>query len=268
MSENMNRTRRLLCSLAATFALIGAVAIPGQAPAAGVLSNLFAGLNVNEGMTQFTGPMGTPVPVHYFTPKSNCPGPAVVLLHGSDGACRYHDQYLEIGRALAASGYSTFLVYYYEGAPGAPRPGPNDRGLPDPNAFDPWVHTVDRAVSFVQCFPGVDPARVGIMGLSLGGYVGSSVAVNDPRVRSLVVLSGGIPVPYADTMRTMPPTLIVHGDQDPDVHVSEAFHLSDRLSGAQVPHLVKILPCEGHLPYDIYKEDVAKSVLSFFDETL
>ena len=148
------------------------------------------------------------------------------------------------------------------------RPGPNDRGLPDPSAFIPWTATVERAVSYVQGFSCVDPNRVGLLGLSLGGFVGTSVAANDSRIRSVVTLSGGMPDPVAANLRHMPPTLIVHGDQDQDVPVMEAYKLHNNMASKGLWHDLEILPCEGHLPYQTYKEAVAKKVLSFFDRTL
>lgn len=42
------------------------------------------------------------------------------------------------------------------------------------------------------------------------------------------------------------PTLIVHGDADEVVHVSQAYHLRDALQNHGVDHVVKIYPGEGH----------------------
>lgn len=258
-------------SLRKTFsmALLGlglAVTSPAAAPAQG-LGDLIAGMSVRSGCTQFAGPFGYPVPVKYYMPGVNCDSPAVILLHGIDGGRRYGVQYEEIGRSLAAKGYAAFIVYYYEGQPNAPRPGVYDLGLPDPAAFAPWVETVKASVACVQNFPGVDPARVGLMGMSLGGYVGSSAAVNNPSVKSLVVLSGGMPDIYAERARHMPRTLIVHGQQDRDVPVFEALKLRDLMASRGQWHDLKILPCEGHLPFRD-KDSVAAIVLRFLDSTL
>ncbi len=250
-------------------ALLGlslAIATPTAAPAQG-LGDLLFGPNISTGCTQFISPYGHPVTVKYYTPKANCPSPAVILLHGIDGGSRYQAQYDEIGRSLAAKGYASFIVYYYEGQPLAPRPGPYDRGLPDPHAFAPWVDTVRASVEFVQAFPGVDPHRVGLMGMSLGGYVGSSAASNNPRVKSLVVLSGGMPDIYAANSNHMPRTLIVHGQQDADVPVWEALKLRDTIASRGQWHRLLVLPCEGHLPFRD-KNYVAEQVLRFLDSNL
>jgi carboxymethylenebutenolidase len=254
------------CLSVAALGLGLSLSSPVATPAAG-LGDLLAGLNVTSGCTQFMGPFGYPVTVNYFLPGGNCAAPAVIVLHGIDGGTRYGREYHEIGRGLAAKGYAAFCVQYFEGQPNAVRPGPYDRGLPDPAAFVPWVQTVKSSVSFVQQFPGVDPNRVGIIGTSLGGFVGSSAAADDPRVRSLVVLSGGMPDPIAQNVRWLPRTLIVHGAQDQDVPVWEAYKFRDLMARRGLPHNLVVLPCEGHLPFRD-KEGVAEKVLCFFDSTL
>lgn len=259
--------KKLFAVASLAVALVAGPAAPQPAAAAGI-ADLLAGLCVTEGCAQYAGPRGSIVPVRYFLPKADCPSPAVIILHGIDGGARYDAQYAEIGKGLAAQGYAAFIVYYFEGAPGTVRPHPDDRGLPDPKAFFPWVQAVSGAITYVQSFSCVDPSRVGVMGLSLGGYVASSVASADPRVKAAVVLSGGMPDIYANNLQRMPPTLIVHGDQDPDVPVWEALKLHDRMARRGMWHDLEILPCEGHLPYRTYKEHAAKKVLSFFDGTL
>lgn len=257
-----------LASAAVAFGLlVSPVAPTSNANAAGI-ADFLAGLCVTEGCTQMPGPYGTPVPVKYFLPKANCKSPAVILLHGSDGGTKYDREYAEVGKGLAAQGYAAFIPYYYEGAPGAIRPGPNDRALPDPSAFIPWVATVEGTVSFVQTFSCVDPSRIGLLGMSLGGFVGTSVAANDPRIRSVVTLSGGMPDHVAASLRHMPPTLIVHGEQDQDVPVWEAYKLHDRMARRGLLHDLEILQCEGHLPYQMYSKQVTQKVLNFFDKTL
>lgn len=234
----------------------------------GALTDLFISARVTQGCTYFTSPYGAPVPVHYYVPKTNCASPAVVVLHGMDGITRYQTDYDAIGKGLAAKGYAAFFVQYFEGSPQFPHPQPTDTSLSNPAAFGAWKATVEQSISFVQSLPCVDSSRVGVLGMSLGGYVGTSAVANDARVKSLVVLSGGMPDQMESKMKWMPPTLIIHGDQDRDVPVTEAYKLNDRLNRKGIANTLRILPCEGHLPYRVYKENVAEQVLCFFDSTL
>ena len=237
------------------------------ATAAG-LADLFIGANVEAGCSQYVSPYGAPVPVQYYLPKNCCASPAVIILHGIDGGTRYQRDYEEIGKGLAAKGYAAFIVHYFNGAPQFPRPNPDVAAKPDDASFKAWVDTVKAGVDYVQAFPGVDARRVGIMGLSLGGYIGSSAAANNPKVKSLVVLSGGLHDTWAAKTRWLPPTLAIHGDQDRDVPVTECAKLDHILSSKHLWHRVVILPCEGHLPYQRYKSQAAEEVLAYFDQTL
>jgi len=70
--------------------------------------------------------------------------------------------------------------------------------------------------------PGVDPQRVGLLGLSLGSFPLVSVAPNEERVGCVVEYFGGMLPNVADNLRRMPPTLILHGEKDPLVPVEQA----------------------------------------------
>ena len=62
-------------------------------------------------------------------------------------------------------------------------------GLPR-NDIDParQVSDYSDAVTFVRGLPGVDPARVGIWGMSFSGVVALSAAALDPRIRFCVAI--------------------------------------------------------------------------------
>lgn len=251
---------------AGLIALAAIVSSPAPAPAQG-LGDMLAAMRVQAGCSSFVSPYGHQVPVRYFLPDAGCAGPAVILLHGIDGGARYDAEYEEIGRGLAAKGYAAFIVYYYHGNGGAGRPHPSSRALPRPESFLPWVDTVKASVEYVKGFGCVDPNRIGIMGMSLGGFVGSSAAVNNPSVKSLVVLSGGLPDAYADNIRTMPRTLLIHGAQDRDVPVTLAFRMHQILTERGLRPSLDVLPCEGHLPF-ADKQGVASRVLQYLDRSL
>lgn len=268
MNFRLRHNWKQICTATAMAAGVTFATLAPQPASASSLAGLFASLSVNEGCAAFPGPYGNPVPVQYYVPKNACNAPAILIVHGSDGLSRYAEHYREVGLGLAAKGYAAFVVHYYEGAPGAQRPTPADRELPDPGAFYPWADTVRGGINFVEEFPGVDGRRIGLLGMSLGGFLSSSVSTTDDRVKALAVLSGGIPEEFAKDAANLPPTLIVHGDQDPDVPVSKAMDFHHLLRSKGVAHRLHILPCEGHLPYRVYKKNVADTVLCFFDTHL
>lgn len=119
-----------------------------------------------------------------------------------------------------------------------------------------WLATITAALRFIATRPSVDPDRIVLAGISLGGFLAlASAAEISARsesqdvtpLRALIDISGGLAPPY-DALATsrMPPTLILHGAADNIVPVSYAQQLDRKLSELGVPHRTEILPGEGH----------------------
>jgi carboxymethylenebutenolidase len=250
--------------------LASAVAVlslaPVVAPAQGI-GSFFSSLTIRQGIGSFTAPTGCPVTVEHFLPRCDN-APAVIILHGSDGPDRYATTYRNIGRALAANGYAAFFVHYLDGTPNIPPPDPYAHTLPAPRAFAAWMGVNAAAVSYVQNFCGVDPNRVGITGFSLGAYIATSLASNDPRIKVLIETSGGIPPQFAN-FKHMPPTLIIHGQCDDTVPVSEAYRLHGLMWKRHLCNQMLILPGEGHVPFNDESNKTAAEVgLEFLNGNL
>jgi uncharacterized protein len=105
-------------------------------------------------------------------PSAN--GAAVIVLHGS-GSNRAAT--LAQAEVLAAHGYGLLLV----DARG--HGGSGGRGM----EFG-WYGDADlrAAVDHLAAGPGAEPARIGVLGLSMGGEAAIGAAVADPRIRAVV----------------------------------------------------------------------------------
>jgi dipeptidyl aminopeptidase/acylaminoacyl peptidase len=244
-----NRIVKLFRGAALASALFAVVQSPVTASAqGGGIEGFFASLMVRQGVGQFPGLGGCPVMVEYFLPRCDH-SPAVLLLHGADGSLRYADRYRELGRGLAAKGYAAFFVHYFDGAPGVPPPDPDARTLPNPQDFTAWLKVNRDAITYIQNFCGVDPDRIAVAGVSVGGYLATALGATDPRVRTLIETSGGIAPQIAKNLKHMPPTLIIHGAQDPLVPVAEAYKLHALMWRKHLCNEILVFPCEGHLPF-------------------
>lgn len=131
------------------------------------------------------------------------------------------------------------------------------------------------ALAYLASRPEVNPDRVGVLGLSLGGCVAACLAGREPRVRALVLWSAAahperirehlqsqwgesevldfngwglgrgfledLPRihPLAEARRYLGPSLIVHGEQDEVVPPSDASDFQQALGGPSELHLVK-----------------------------
>lgn len=108
----------------------------------------------------------------------------------------------------------------------------------------------------------MDGERVGIVGLSLGGFVGLSCATQkELRVAAVVSGFGGLPKEKCDTVKWLPPTLIVHGDEDEVVPFQYAIALRKLGRREKLPIKVKIYET-GHV---FLKDDGKFDLLAMAD---
>lgn len=108
----------------------------------------------------------------FFCPKGDGPHPVVICIGGSDG------WYTEARPALLAShGIAAFSVAYFGGDP-----------LPETLSEVP-LEFFDRAVDWLNDYPAVDTARLGIYGYSKGGELALLLASRDPRIRAVAAYS-------------------------------------------------------------------------------
>jgi dienelactone hydrolase len=69
------------------------------------------------------------------------------------------------------------------------------------------VVAVRRAVDVLRTMPQVDPARIGVVGWSLGAHTAAVVAGVEPRIRAFVLMSGGA-VPVSAYLAQTPASLV------------------------------------------------------------
>jgi len=167
--------------------------------------------------------------------------PAVLILHGADGISYGRYPYVKIATALARAGYVAAIVRYFDRTDTTLANYWTER-----QNFSLWRTTIAEAVGFVSSLRGVDPKRVGLLGVSLGGSLALALASQDPRIRAVVEYYGELPEEYIPHMRRMPPTLILHGEDDRVVSVQAAFKLEALLKKKDVPYEIKIYTGQGH----------------------
>jgi dienelactone hydrolase len=206
---------------------------------------------------------GKPITVCHFEPAIAGRFPAVVLLHGADGPEANKALYHCAARRLAARGYRVLFVHYF-GRTGGGGNGEEDlvgplRRCLDGTAtreeataararFDEWTAAVRDAVDYARALPGVDRERVGLVGFSLGAYLALSVAADeDLGIRAVVEFFGGLPRQARERLRSLPPVLGFHGDQDRTVPVKEAEDLRDLLARRGRAGQVRIYKGVGHV---------------------
>jgi acetyl esterase/lipase len=196
---------------------------------------------------------------------------AVVLVHGGAWVEGDKSDMDAVGRRLAAAGYVAVSVNYRL-APEHKYPA----AVEDVQAAVAWLRKGAQVTRF-----GIDPGRIGVLGVSAGGYLASMVGTlgsgslhHGDRVAVVVSWSGitdlnGIflagfgedqlgcavtecpdvaasasPITHVDAGDA--PTLLVNGTNDPITPITQATTMSAALATAGVSHQVVEVPGTSH----------------------
>ena len=197
-----------------------------------------------------------------FDPAAPGPHPAVLLLHGIDGADENEKTYHKLADRLAAKGYVVFFVRYFDCFADRPKEleffrdnvkeyltgaAVNKRECLKA-AFQDCLTAVCDGVRYVRQQPGVDKDRVGVAGFSLGAFLALSAATRpELKVAAVVDLFGGLPPEMHGQAKALPPVLVLHGDKDQVVPVKIARDLEKLLKNNETAHEVKVYKDVGHM---------------------
>jgi carboxymethylenebutenolidase len=196
-----------------------------------------------------------------YEPPRQGPFPALLVIHGSSGpVSSFVGGYAQ---QLANLGYVVFFVHYFDatGTSYASFSGIRTH-------FPAWMITLADAITFARRHPKVDSRRIGMLGVSLGGYLSLSLAAKDPRITTVVSVMGGMPPEIISETRRMPPTLLLHGEADAVVPVSEAYAVEALLKQLGTKHELKIYPGQGHSFHGTAQIDALTRTLRFLNKHL
>jgi carboxymethylenebutenolidase len=209
---------------------------------------------------------GKTIRLRAIEPEGPGPFPAILLLHGSGGDVSF---WLDrVAPFITRLGVSLFAVQYFD------RTGTERADLQiitDGHHVPLWLATIADAVDHIAANPKVDPRRIALLGISLGAFLSLAHATlpGPRRIRAIVEISGGLAAPYIPlATATFPPTLILHGETDTVVPVSEARALEALLTRLDVPHQMKLLPGEGHWFSPAAQIQILKATAAFLGPRL
>jgi dienelactone hydrolase len=131
------------------------------------------------------------VPAYLVSPHGKADGPAVLFLHWlASEPTSNRTEFLDEARALAREGVVSLL-------PGQLFPWhepPSDPGH-DKETVVRQVVELRRALDVLAAQPGVDPARIGVVGHDYGGMYGTLLAAFDRRPATYVVMAADTDFP-------------------------------------------------------------------------
>jgi dienelactone hydrolase len=182
------------------------------------------------------------ISVWRFTPnEGKGPFPGVVLLYGIDGwdeLPKTQLLYKTVAGKLAEKGFVVHFIHYFERTPLDPKDleeikaGLLTQVLEKPgwkshpqlaDFYRKWMDTVKTGIEQFKKSDDVDPDRIGLLGLSMGGFISTSLVVRDPelKIRALANVFGGLPPELRETVAAakpkLPPLLILGAEEDETV---------------------------------------------------
>lgn len=212
--------------------------------------------------TQFSSG-NVPVRVEWFRTQHAGAQPAVLIVHGADGLRQAPEVYPRFASLLASRGFHVMIVHYFD------RTQTRTADLPTMiQNFDTWTSTVSDALHWAARQPGVDADRIGLLGVSLGSAIALTLGTREPGVKCIVEFFGVLPDTSATAAGRVPPTLVLHGDQDPVVPVSAAYQIEQFLTRCEADFEVKIYAGQGHGFYGQAQIDAESRTLNFFAKHL
>lgn len=176
----------------------------------------------------------------------SAPRPLIVFLHGSGEAgkdvrvLRYHDPFRFANGKLSGEEFPFIVV-----SPIAPERHWNPEHL---------EYFLDQFLSDNCVRYKIDPTRIYLTGISMGGYGTFHVAERYPnRFAAIVPLAGSFPPKYAENLKTVP-IWAFHGDRDEIVLPEESQKIIDAMQEAGNTNAqLTLLPGAGHgIAEDVY----------------
>jgi dipeptidyl aminopeptidase/acylaminoacyl peptidase len=115
-----------------------------------------------------------------YTPAGPGPHPAAIIFHGFPG----YEQNLDLAQALRRAGYDVLAVHY-RGSWGVTGSFSYTHAIEDADAEVEWISSAQVSAKY-----HIDPARIVVIGHSMGGYMALSSAARHPEVMAAVSISG------------------------------------------------------------------------------
>lgn len=205
------------------------------------------------------------------------PAPTIVFCHGNAFNIKRHTAFMDF---LPGEGFNV-LVFDYRSY------GMSDKG---PMHRDGLIHDAGAAIDYVFSRDDIDPERVGVYGMSLGGTIGIAAAAEDDRIAAVCSLATfstweGVSGDFApfigpwlispgrdavDTVTELGerPLLIIHGTDDSIVDYRHAALIVEAAEAADVDVELQSFDGAGHINWMEKYPEMRDAIGVFFRETI
>lgn len=144
-----------------------------------------------------------------YMPRSSKPVAAIVVLHGASSPLRTSPLYQHLTEMLPSLGVAV-LVYDRRGSG-------ESTGDRSKASFEDLADDGSKAVEMLRADKRIDPARIGVWGLSQGGWLSMLAASRSPHVKFAVAISAPVVTADVQMMFSSTNSLRVNGFSDADI---------------------------------------------------
>jgi carboxymethylenebutenolidase len=177
----------------------------------------------------------------YQPPNANSKVPGIVVIHEWWGL---NDWVKEQASKLADQGYVTLTVDLYRGKSTSNPEEAHElmRGLQQDRA----VRDLLAAADYLRSQKNVDPAKVGAIGWCMGGGMAFQLAVNDPKLKA-VVINYGATSDDPNTLKKINAAFLgIFGGQDRGISPQDSKKFAEEMEKLGKTGQIRIFPDAGH----------------------
>ncbi len=191
--------------------------------------------------------------VEYEVFTSGTPIATLILLHGASGpeAQGYRRQ----AEFFASRGYRTLLLHYYAAT--------GNKAINARN-YAAWADAVRDLVTILR--QASTNQKIYVVGYSLGASVALAAGSRKLPVTAIAEWYGSLPDEFFRNLKGMPPLLILHGERDANIPVSNAQQLIRLCGMAHFSCASHIYPDQMHGFDEKATVDADARTLTFFAE--
>lgn len=188
---------------------------------------------------------------------ANSTGPIIIILHGASGPDV--PLYRGVAQLVASNNYTVFFLHYFDAT---------DTHRGSPETYEAWEKAVSDLIQVCKHDDRWSDRKIAILGFSLGASVALAAGSQMLPVNAVAEWYGSLPDEFFYKLKGMPPLLILHGNRDDNIPVSNAEQIIALCE-------MKKFECESHIYADqahgflppVY-QDALKRTLDFFSRHL
>ena len=195
--------------------------------------------------------------VSYEVFGADSAGPIIIMLHGVGGP--NVQLYRQMAQYLSTKSYTVLFLHYFDAT---------DTYRGSPQNYMAWEKAVADLVQVCKSDAKWSSRKIAILGFSLGASVALAAASQMLPIAAVAEWYGSLPDEFFYHLKGMPPLLILHGQHDDNIPVSNAQQLIALCGMKNFKCESHIYPDQDHgfLPPDF--EDAVKRTMDFFSKNL